>query len=67
MNSSSHTHWRKSSYSQNGGNCIEVATPSPAATIPLRDSKDPTGPTLLLPASSFSTFIASLKTGHDLR
>ncbi|MFD7291237.1 DUF397 domain-containing protein [Streptomyces sp. NPDC059863] len=52
--------WRKSSYStEQGGNCLEVA-PSPHA-IHIRDSKNPTGPTLTLaPASwaAFTTFAA---------
>ncbi|WP_405980169.1 DUF397 domain-containing protein [Streptomyces sp. NBC_00158] len=43
--------WRKSSYSgSNGGDCVEVATTP--ATIHVRDSKVPDGPTLdLAPAS----------------
>lgn len=34
--------WRKSSHSQSQSNCVEV---SPGA---IRDSKDPTGPTLTI-------------------
>ncbi|MEU1754219.1 DUF397 domain-containing protein [Micromonospora matsumotoense] len=37
--------WRKSTRSNNGGNCVEVADNIPAV-VGLRDSKDPTGPTL---------------------
>jgi hypothetical protein len=40
--------WRKSSYSGgSGGNCVEVAANLPG-TVLIRDSKDPSGPTLAL-------------------
>ncbi|MYT34258.1 DUF397 domain-containing protein [Streptomyces sp. MspMP-M5] len=55
--------WIKSSYSENGGQCIEVATnlvPS-HGVVPVRDSKTPTGPTFAVPAESFSAFIAAVK------
>ncbi|GAA1961153.1 DUF397 domain-containing protein [Kitasatospora viridis] len=54
--------WRKSTYSQNGGNCVEVATNFPG-TAPVRDSKDPEGPSLTFPSSSFATFLTALKAG----
>ncbi|MFE7133060.1 DUF397 domain-containing protein [Streptomyces sp. NPDC057638] len=40
--------WIKSSYSSNGGNCIEWAPSHASATgtIPVRDSKRPSGPVL---------------------
>ena len=41
-----HPQWFTSSYSDNGGQCIEVAT-NPAASrgvVPVRDSKNPAGP-----------------------
>ena len=37
----SNAHWRKSTRSQNGGNCVEVAPL--AEVIAVRDSKDPSG------------------------
>jgi hypothetical protein len=41
------THWRKSTHSgENGGNCVELAAVTGA--IAVRDSKDPSGPVLLL-------------------
>ena len=57
--------WFKSSYSENGGQCVEVATNlvTSHGTVPLRDSKRPTGPVLGLPATAFSTFVAGLKAG----
>ncbi|MBP8536867.1 DUF397 domain-containing protein [Streptomyces sp. MK37H] len=55
--------WRKSSYSNNdGGGCVEIADGFPGI-VPVRDSKDPDGPTLIFPSGSWSAFIASLK-GH---
>ncbi|WP_344056570.1 DUF397 domain-containing protein, partial [Sphaerisporangium rubeum] len=35
--------WRKSTYSNNGGDCVEVASNLPGI-IGVRDSKTPTGP-----------------------
>ncbi|MGW1276205.1 DUF397 domain-containing protein [Streptomyces tsukubensis] len=58
--------WFTSSYSDNGGNCVEVAA-NLAITdgiIPVRDSKNPTGPALALPAKAFSTFVAGIKSGE---
>ncbi|MCX5344043.1 DUF397 domain-containing protein [Streptomyces atratus] len=53
--------WRKSSYSNsNGGECVEIADDFPGI-IPVRDSKNPTGPALLIPTSAWNDFIASLK------
>ncbi|MEU5992088.1 DUF397 domain-containing protein [Spirillospora sp. NPDC047418] len=43
----SDTHWRKSTHSgSNGGNCVDLAAVSGAVAV--RDSKDPSGPVLLL-------------------
>ncbi|NJQ15140.1 DUF397 domain-containing protein [Streptomyces bohaiensis] len=55
--------WLKSSYSGNGGNCIEVATNLVAThdTVPVRDSKNPSGPVLELPATAFAAFINGVK------
>lgn len=56
--------WRKSSYSgDNGGDCVEVASGLPHLT-PVRDSKDPHGPTLLFPATAFTAFLDAIKTGE---
>ncbi|MFD4988935.1 DUF397 domain-containing protein [Streptomyces sp. NPDC058372] len=54
--------WHKSSYSDGGGgNCVEVAPctcPTPA-TIHIRDSKNPSGPTLTLSSTAWAAFLAS--------
>ncbi|GAA3039865.1 DUF397 domain-containing protein [Kitasatospora sp. NPDC127116] len=39
------TVWRKSSYSNGDGDCVEVAE-GIAGMVPVRDSKDPHGPAL---------------------
>lgn len=59
-------HWFKSSYSANGGQCVEVATNLLAThgTVPVRDSKDTSGPVLGLSATSFSAFVAGVKAGE---
>ncbi|MFG3046645.1 DUF397 domain-containing protein [Streptomyces sp. NPDC048241] len=58
--------WFKSSYSNNGGQCIEVATNLLPAhgIIPVRDSKVTAGSVLELPAAAFSSFVTGVKNGH---
>ena len=56
--------WVKSSYSSgDGGQCVEWApTTVPALDrVPIRDSKDPEGPALLLTPAAFSSFIAAVQ------
>ncbi|MFJ9466466.1 DUF397 domain-containing protein [Streptomyces caniferus] len=58
--------WRKSSYSDGGdNNCVEVSDGF-AGAVPVRDSKNPTGGVLLIPATAWSGFIASVKNGRLL-
>ena len=59
-------HWRKASYSGNGGgSCVEVATNMPA-TVVVRDSKDLRGPVLTVESAEWRDFIADVKAGrHD--
>ncbi|MEU5492582.1 DUF397 domain-containing protein [Streptomyces griseofuscus] len=53
--------WRKSTYSnESGGNCLEVRDNVPGV-VPVRDSKVPDGPALLLTATAWAPFIGSLK------
>lgn len=53
--------WRTSSYSGNtGGECVEVATGC-AASVPVRDSKNPTGPVLLVGVDAWQGFVDSLR------
>lgn len=55
-----HVKWVKSSFSGNGGdNCLEWA-PAHAPTtrlVPVRDSKTPEGPFLLLTPAAWSAFV----------
>ncbi|WP_327155536.1 DUF397 domain-containing protein [Streptomyces tubercidicus] len=55
--------WFKSSYSNNGGNCIEVAANIPGV-VPVRDSKDPHSPSLAFTPNGWSSFVAAVKGGE---
>ncbi|MFE2111182.1 DUF397 domain-containing protein [Kitasatospora sp. NPDC059463] len=55
--------WFKSSYSNNGGQCVEVSASFPGA-VPVRDSKDPSGPALVFPASAWRAFVAGVQAGE---
>ncbi|CAM5493205.1 MULTISPECIES: DUF397 domain-containing protein [Streptomyces] len=57
--------WFKSSYSGNGGQCVEVATNLVASDglVPVRDSKDLAGPVLGFPAAAFASFVGGVKAG----
>ncbi|MEV5913399.1 DUF397 domain-containing protein [Streptomyces chartreusis] len=55
--------WVKSRRSGNGGgNCLEWAPDVAAATgvVPVRDSKNPEGPTLAFPVEGWKTFVNHL-------
>ncbi|MCX4554164.1 DUF397 domain-containing protein [Streptomyces sp. NBC_01500] len=60
-------HWHKSSYSSNGGNCIEVAANlAPVhGVVPVRDSKVPAGPVLSVSDSTWTAFVDGVK-GSDI-
>ncbi|MGC5365448.1 DUF397 domain-containing protein [Streptomyces sp. DT24] len=57
--------WFKSSYSNNGGNCIEIAANlvAPCGVVPVRDSKELGGPVVEFPAGAFASFVESAKAG----
>ncbi|MEV7089331.1 DUF397 domain-containing protein [Streptomyces sp. NPDC093085] len=52
--------WFKSSYSDNGTNCVEIADNFPGI-VPVRDSKNPHGPALVFPADNWASFVSSVK------
>ncbi|MFJ6568963.1 DUF397 domain-containing protein [Streptomyces sp. NPDC091292] len=58
--------WFKSSYSDNGGACLEVAVnlATSHGVVPVRDSKNPAGPVLDFPAGAFTGFVSGIKTGE---
>ncbi|MBL0778393.1 MULTISPECIES: DUF397 domain-containing protein [Streptomyces] len=58
--------WFTSSYSNNGGNCVEVATDLVVShgTVPVRDSKAVSGPVLGVSADAFSSFLEGVKAGR---
>ncbi|MEV5677653.1 DUF397 domain-containing protein [Streptomyces sp. NPDC052179] len=58
--------WFKSSYSSNGGQCVEVAANlvAPCGIVPVRDSKDLSGPVLGFPVGSFASFVVGVKAGE---
>jgi hypothetical protein len=55
--------WRKSSYSNtDGGVCVEVAD-GVTGVVPVRDSKRPGGPVVMVAAAAWGPFVAALKGG----
>ncbi|MCK1795356.1 DUF397 domain-containing protein [Streptomyces sp. XM4193] len=50
--------WLTSSYSGNGGQCVEVAAGRAVARV--RDSKNVDGPTLAVPAAQWTAFLVHL-------
>lgn len=54
--------WQKSSYSNNGGNCVETGLGLPGA-VPVRDSKDPHGPALMFSPDAWASFVQGVQGG----
>ncbi|MET8831392.1 DUF397 domain-containing protein [Streptomyces sp. NPDC004610] len=51
--------WIKSSYSNNGGQCVEWAPGfAPSGVVPVRDSKRADGPVLMLSCGAFAGLVA---------
>lgn len=55
--------WTKSTYSGNQGDCVEVAHGAIASAMPVRDSKRPAGPALVLRDTTWGVFVDALKRG----
>lgn len=70
----SRTPWRKSSYSGNGGNCVEIAVTGDTSVAThkadadklylMRDSKNPDGPALAFTEAEWDAFVAGVKDGE---
>ena len=55
--------WRKSTRSGQEGNCVEVAT-NLSGVVPVRDTKDRDGGTLMFSPESWTAFLAGVKSGE---
>ncbi|RCH68741.1 DUF397 domain-containing protein [Streptomyces sp. SDr-06] len=54
--------WVKSSYSGNGGQCVEAALNlASTGVVPVRDSKQPEGPSLMLAPQAFAGLVQFAK------
>lgn len=57
----SNAKWVKSSHSgTTGGDCVEVATNLPDI-VAIRDSKNPTGPALIVSKKAWSAFLTAVR------
>jgi hypothetical protein len=54
-------HWTKSSFSGSESNCVETAAGQLHGAVPVRDSKNPTGPALVLRDSAWAVFVDAVK------
>ena len=55
----SRAEWRKSSYSSQDGNCVEVARNLPGL-VAVRDSKEPGGAKLVISQETWQVFLRSV-------
>ena len=58
----SRAEWRKSSYSGQSGNCVEVASNLPGL-VAVRDSKAPAGAKLMVPSEAWRAFLMVYASG----
>jgi len=56
----SRAEWRKSSYSGQDGNCVEVARNLPGP-VAVRDSKEPDGARLVVSRETWRAFLQALR------
>ncbi|MFF3072715.1 DUF397 domain-containing protein [Kitasatospora sp. NPDC057936] len=55
--------WYKSSYSAQANECVETGHAT-TGDMAVRDSKDPSGPALVFPASAWAAFVTAIKIGE---
>ncbi|MEO3798970.1 DUF397 domain-containing protein [Nonomuraea sp. B1E8] len=55
--------WRKSSFSGDNGECVEVA-PLSGGRVAVRDSKDRSGPALVFTSAEWSAFRTGMSRGE---
>jgi hypothetical protein len=55
--------WRKSSFSQDGGQCVQTAF-LPDGSVALRHSKDPDGSVLIYTPREWNAFLKGAKDGE---
>jgi uncharacterized protein DUF397 len=55
--------WRKSTRSNNGGACVEVARNLPGV-VAVRDSKEPDAASLIVSRAAWTAFLCELKSQH---
>lgn len=57
------TDWRKSSHSGTSGTCVEIASLDDGHRA-VRDSKNPTGPTLIFTPTEWAAFTVGVRGGE---
>ncbi len=55
--------WFKSTRSNGQSACVEVAFLD-SSIVPVRNSKDPSGPALVFPTDAWTAFVTAIKTGE---
>ncbi|WP_280204261.1 DUF397 domain-containing protein [Nocardia farcinica] len=56
-------HWFKSTFSQGGGECVEIAHLDNGG-VGVRDSKNPSGPVLTFTLAEWDAFLAGVRDGQ---
>ncbi|KPI04185.1 protein of unknown function DUF397 [Actinobacteria bacterium OK074] len=55
--------WVASSYSGGNNNCVEVAHGAIPSALPVRDSKAPAGPAVVMGGAAWAAFVDGVKAG----